>query len=59
MLTGKRKIFKFMQTLDQGQGGYFHKFDYGAIGIIGKDGKGLYKMLKSLELSSQRNFLYN
>ena len=25
----KRKIFKFMQTLDQGQRGYFHKFDYG------------------------------
>ena len=25
----KGKIFKFMQTLDQGQRDYFHKFDYG------------------------------
>ena len=32
----------------------------GAIGIIGKDGKGLYKMLKNLELSSQEiSFITN
>ena len=43
-----------MQTLDQGQREVtFINLTMGGIGIIGKDGKGLYKMLKNLELSSQ------
>ena len=38
----------------------FINFSMGTIGIIGKDGKGLYKMLKKLELSSQEiSFITN
>ena len=50
----KKKYFKFMRTHDQRQREVtFINLTMGAIGIIGKDGKGLYKMLKNLELSSQ------
>ena len=49
-----------MWTLDRGQRGYFHKLTMGAISIIGKDRKGLYKMYKNLELSSQEiSFIIN
>ena len=54
MLT--RKIEKYLNLcrhLTRDREVTFISLTMGAIGIIGKDRKGIYKMLKSLELSSQ------
>ena len=49
-----------MRTLDQDREVTFINLTMGAIGIIVKIGKGLYKMLKNLELSSQEtSFITN
>ena len=54
MLTGKKeKYLNLCRRLTRDREVTFINLTMGAIGIIGKDGKSLYKMLKNLEQSRQ------
>ena len=56
----KEKYLNLCGRLTRDREVTFINLTMGAIGIIGKDGKGLYKMLKNLELSSQEiSFITN
>ena len=56
----KEKYLNLCRRLTMDREVTFINLTMGAIGIIGKDGKGLYKMLKNLELSSQEiSFITN
>ena len=56
----KEKYLNLYRRLTRDREVTFINLTMGAIGIIGKDGKGLYKMLKNLELSSQEiSFITN
>ena len=56
----KEKYLNLCRRLTRDREVTFMNLTMGAIGIIGKDGKGLYKMLKNLELSSQEiSFITN
>ena len=56
----KEKYLNLCGRLTRDREVTFINLTMGAIGIIGKDGKGLYIMLKNLELSSQEiSFITN